>query len=90
MNIEVHASFQISVFVFLKYILRSGIAGYCGSSSFSFDEELPYEDYLAKDTMFIWLTVENRERANPIPYQRVYEVVSLRDQLFINLENKTH
>ena len=36
MNIRVHVFFQISVFVFFKYILRSGITGSCGSSIFSF------------------------------------------------------
>ena len=32
MNIGVHVSFPISVFVFSKYISRSGIAGSSGSS----------------------------------------------------------
>ena len=36
MNIGVHASFRISVFVFLGYIPRRGIAGSYGSSIFSF------------------------------------------------------
>ena len=36
MNIGVHVSFQISVFVFFRYIPRSGIAGSYGSSIFSF------------------------------------------------------
>ena len=36
MNIKVHVSFQISVFVFFIYIPRSGIAGSYGSSIFSF------------------------------------------------------
>ena len=36
MNIEGHASFQISVFVFIGYIPRSGLAGSDGSSIFSF------------------------------------------------------
>ena len=35
MNIGVHVSCQVSVFVFLKYIPRSEIAESCGSSSFS-------------------------------------------------------
>ena len=35
-NIGVHASFQISVFVFFRYMPRSGIAGSYGSSIFSF------------------------------------------------------
>ena len=35
-NIEVHVSFQISVFVFFRYIPRSGSAGSYGSSVFSF------------------------------------------------------
>ena len=36
MNTEVHVYFQISFFVFLGYIPRSGIAGSHGSSIFSF------------------------------------------------------
>ena len=36
MNIEVHVSFQIRVFIFSGYIPRSGIAGSYGSSIFSF------------------------------------------------------
>ena len=36
MNIGVHISFQISVFVFLGHIPKSGIAGSCGSSISSF------------------------------------------------------
>ena len=36
MNIGKHVSFQISVFVFFRYVLRSGIAGSYGSSIFSF------------------------------------------------------
>ena len=36
MNIGLHVSFQISVFVFFGYIPRSGIAGSYGSSIFSF------------------------------------------------------
>ena len=32
MNIGVHVSFQISVFVFFRYIPRSGIAGSYGNS----------------------------------------------------------
>ena len=35
-NIGVHASFQISVFLLFRHILRSGIAGSYGSSIFSF------------------------------------------------------
>ena len=35
-NIEVHVSFQISVFVFFRYILRSGIIESYFSSIFSF------------------------------------------------------
>ena len=41
MNTGVHVSFQISVFVFFRYIPRSGIAESYGSSIFSF-EKLPY------------------------------------------------
>ena len=36
MNIGVHVSFQISVFIFFGYIPRSGIVGSYGSSIFSF------------------------------------------------------
>ena len=36
MNIGVHMSFRISVFVFFRYIPMSGIAGSYGSSIFSF------------------------------------------------------
>ena len=36
MNIEVHISFQISVFIFSGYMPRSGIAGSCDSSIFNF------------------------------------------------------
>ena len=42
MNIGVHVSFQISVFVFSRYILRSRLAVSYGSSIFNFFEELPY------------------------------------------------
>ena len=42
LNIGVHISFQIRVFVFFKYIPRSGIAGSYGSSIFSFFEKPPY------------------------------------------------
>ena len=40
MNIGVHISFQISVFVFSGYIPRSGIAGSYGNSNFSFLSKL--------------------------------------------------
>ena len=36
MNIGVHVSFQVSVFVFLRYIRRGGIVGSYASSIFSF------------------------------------------------------
>ena len=36
MNIKVHVSFQISVFIFLGYIPRSRIAGSYSSSIFNF------------------------------------------------------
>ena len=36
LNIGVHASFRINVFIFFRYIPRSGIAGSYGSSIFSF------------------------------------------------------
>ena len=36
MNIGVHVSFQIRVFVFSRYMPRSGIAGSYGNSIFSF------------------------------------------------------
>ena len=36
MNIVVHVSFQISVFIFSGCTLRSGIAGSCGSCTFGF------------------------------------------------------
>ena len=36
MNIGMHISFQISVFIFFRYIPRSGIAGSYGSSIFLF------------------------------------------------------
>ena len=35
-NIGVHVSFQIRVFVFSGYMFRSGIAGSYGNSTFSF------------------------------------------------------
>ena len=35
-NIGVHISFQMSVFVFLRYIPRNGITGLCSISIFSF------------------------------------------------------
>ena len=34
MNIRVHVSFQISVFIYFRYILRNGISGLYGSSIF--------------------------------------------------------
>ena len=37
-NIGVHVSFQIIVFVFFRYIPRSGIVGSYDSSLFSFHE----------------------------------------------------
>ena len=42
MNIRVHVSFQIRVFVFSGYMPRSGIAGSFGSSIFSFLKESSY------------------------------------------------
>lgn len=36
MNIKVQVSFQISAFISFRYILRSGIAGSCGSCVFNF------------------------------------------------------
>ena len=36
MNTGMHMSFQISIFVFLEYIPRSGVVGCSGSSIFSF------------------------------------------------------
>ena len=41
MNIEVHVSFQISVFIFSRYIPRDGIVGPYDSTIFSFLSELP-------------------------------------------------
>ena len=40
MNIGVHVSFQISVFGFFGYVLRSGIAGSYGMNSFFFSFEM--------------------------------------------------
>ena len=40
MNIEGHVSFPISVFAFIGYIPRSGLAGSDGSSNFSFLRKL--------------------------------------------------
>ena len=40
LNIGVHVSFQMSVFIFFGYIPRSGIDGSYGSSSFSFSRKL--------------------------------------------------
>ena len=42
MNIGVHVSFQNRVFVFSRCILKSGIAGSYGSSTFSFLRNPPY------------------------------------------------
>ena len=41
MNIGVHVSFLIRVFMFSGYIPRSGIAGSYGNSTFSFFKEPP-------------------------------------------------
>ena len=43
MNIAVHLSFQINVFVFFGYISRSGTAGLYGSSIFSFLRNLHFQ-----------------------------------------------
>ena len=40
MNVGVHVSFQISVFVFFSYVAKSGIAGSYGNSIFSFFRNL--------------------------------------------------
>ena len=40
MNMGVQISFQFSVFVSFEYILRSGIAGSLGSSSFNFSKNI--------------------------------------------------
>ena len=42
MNIGLHVFFRICAFVVFRYIPRSGIAGSCGSCSFSFLEKPPY------------------------------------------------
>ena len=42
MNIGLHVFFWIRVFVVFRCIPRSGIAGSCGSCSFSFLEKPPY------------------------------------------------
>ena len=42
MNLGMHVFFWISVFVVFRYIPRGGIAGSCGSYSFSFLEKPPY------------------------------------------------
>ena len=42
LNIGVHISFLISIFIFFRYMPRSGIAGSYGSSVFNFFEEPPY------------------------------------------------
>ena len=42
MNIGVHISFQIRVFIFSGYISRSDIAGSYGNSSFSFSNDPRY------------------------------------------------
>ena len=36
MNLEVHVSLQISIFVFSRYVPRNGIAGSYGKSIFNF------------------------------------------------------
>ena len=41
-NIGVHVSFQIRIFIFSRYMPRSGIARSYGSSISSFFEEAPY------------------------------------------------
>ena len=41
MNIGVHVSFQITVFIFSKYLPRSGIAGLYGNSVFHYFKETP-------------------------------------------------
>ena len=41
-NIGMHVSFPINVFVFFEYILGGGIAGSDGSSVFSFLRKPPY------------------------------------------------
>ena len=39
-NIGIHVSFQVSVFIFFRYISGNGIAESCGSSIFSFSRNL--------------------------------------------------
>ena len=58
MNIGVHVSFQISVFVSFQYIQRTGIAGSYGRSIFSFSRKLHTEgiflQYLWHDEDLHW------------------------------------
>ena len=81
----------LSKLVFLFSSNICGIAGYCGSSRFNLLRNFHTGTVLQSTCYHVHLINSQEQReANPIPYQRVYEVVSLRNQLFINLENKTH
>ena len=52
MNIVVHGSFHIRVFVFSRYMPRSGIAGSYGNSIFSFKNSITVSYLLLEPSFF--------------------------------------